>query len=275
MIELPEAFNLSNQLNDTVSGKRIAEVTAVHTPHKLAWYYGDPSAYSDLLVGKTVDVASPFGSMVEIKAEDANILFGEGVNIRLHDKVEKCPAKHQLLIEFDDHSALSLSVQMYGGVGAFAEGELDNDYYRVAKEKPSPLTPAFDKAYFCAIVSPPNVQKLSLKGLLATEQRIPGLGNGILQDILFNAKLHPKKKVGSLSDGDKEALFDSLKTTISAMASGGGRDTERDLFGNPGSYKTILCKNTVNKPCSICGTMIKKEAYMGGSVYYCDKCQEL
>jgi formamidopyrimidine-DNA glycosylase len=44
MIELPEAFNLSNQLNDTVSGKRIAEVTAVHTPHKLAWYYGDPSA---------------------------------------------------------------------------------------------------------------------------------------------------------------------------------------------------------------------------------------
>lgn len=153
MIELPEAFNLSNQLNDTVSGKRIAEVTAVHTPHKLAWYYGDPSAYSDLLVGKTVDVASPFGSMVEMKAEDANILFGEGVNIRLHDKVEKCPAKHQLLIEFDDHSALSLSVQMYGGVGAFAEGELDNDYYRVAKEKPSPLTPAFDKAYFCAIVS--------------------------------------------------------------------------------------------------------------------------
>jgi len=111
--------------------------------------------------------------------------------------------------------------------------------------------------------------------LLATEQRIPGLGNGILQDILFNAKLHPKKKVGSLSDGDKEALFDSLKITICAMASEGGRDTERDLFGNPGSYKTILCKNTVNKPCSICGTMIKKEAYMGGSVYYCDKCQEL
>jgi formamidopyrimidine-DNA glycosylase len=145
----------------------------------------------------------------------------------------------------------------------------------VAKEKPSVLTQAFDKAYFCAIVYPPNVQKISLKGLLATEQRIPGLGNGILQDILFNAKLHPKKKVGSLSDGDKEALFDSLKITISAMASEGGRDTERDLFGNPGGYETILCKNTVNKPCSICGTMIKKEAYMGGSVYYCDKCQEL
>ena len=121
----------------------------------------------------------------------------------------------------------------------------------------------------------PEIQKLSLKGLLATEQRIPGLGNGILQDILFNAKMHPKKKGNSLSDRDKEALFNSVKNTISMMVSKGGRDTELDLFGKPGNYKTILCKNTVNKPCPVCGAIIKKEAYMGGSIYYCEKCQKL
>lgn len=164
---------------------------------------------------------------------------------------------------------------MYGGVGAFSEGELDNVYYRVAKEKPSALTQAFDKTYFYGIISAADVQKLSLKALLATEQRIPGLGNGILQDILFNARMHPKKKASSLSDKDKEVLFDSVKTTISAMTSKGGRDTELDLFGKPGNYKTMLCKNTVNKPCPVCGTIIKKEAYMGGSIYYCEKCQEL
>ncbi|MFC1948604.1 endonuclease VIII [Chloroflexota bacterium] len=275
MIELPEAVNLSNQLNDTVFGKRIVGVTAVHTLHKLAWYYGEPSTYSDLLIGRTIGKARPFGSMVEIGAENANILFGEGVNIRFHDRGEPRPAKHQLLIELDNRSALSLSVQMYGGIGAFTESELDNIYYRVAKEKPSPLTPAFDRTYFDGIISGPDVQKLSLKGLLATEQRIPGLGNGILQDILFNAKMHPKKKVNSLSDGDKEGLFNSVKTTISMMVSKGGRDTELDLFGKPGNYKTMLCKNTVNKPCPVCGTIIKKEAYMGGSIYYCKKCQEL
>jgi formamidopyrimidine-DNA glycosylase len=59
------------------------------------------------------------------------------------------------------------------------------------------------------------------------------------------------------------------------MASQGGRDTESDLFGHAGRYKTILSKNTVNKPCPVCGTMINKEAYMGGSVYYCEKCQRL
>ena len=274
MIELPEAVNISDQLTTTVLGKRIASVIAVHTPHKLAWYYGEPSTYGNLLTSRLVGKASPLGSMVEIKVENANILFGEGAAIRFHGENQPHPARHQLLVEFDDHSALSLSVQMYGGVGVFPEGELDNMYYRVAKEKPSPLTPAFDKPYFYEIISMSEVQKLSLKALLATEQRIPGLGNGILQDILFNAKMHPKKKVSSLSVEDKEVLFDSIKTTISVMASSGGRDTELDLFGNPGGYKTILCKNTVNKPCPVCGSTIKKEAYMGGSIYYCEKCQE-
>jgi formamidopyrimidine-DNA glycosylase len=226
-------------------------------------------------VGKTIEKANAYGGMVEIKAGDANILLGEGAGIRFHRKNKPCPAKHQLLVEFADHSAISISIQMYGGIGVFLEGELDNLYYRLAKEKPSPFSSAFDKVYFDRMISGQEVQKLSLKALLATEQRIPGLGNGILQDILFNAKMHPKKKVNTLARTEREALFNSIRNTISAMAAQGGRDTERDLFGCPGGYKTILCKNTVNKPCPICGTGIRKEAYMGGSIYYCEKCQRL
>jgi len=275
MIELPEALDLAGQINDTIHGKRVARVIVAQTPHKLAWYYGEPPEYSTLLVGKTIEKANAYGGMVEIKAGNANILLGEGAGIRFHRKDEPRPAKHQLLVEFDDYSAISVVIQMYGGIGVFLEGELDNVYYKVAKEKPSPFSQAFDKAYFDRLISAQEVQKLSLKALLATEQRIPGLGNGILQDTLFNAKMHPKKKVNTLTQTEKEALFSSVKNTISAMAAQGGRDTELDLFGCPGGYKTILCKNTVNKPCTVCGTRIKKEAYMGGSVYYCQKCQRL
>jgi formamidopyrimidine-DNA glycosylase len=275
MIELPEALNLAGQINDTIHGKRVASVIAAQTPHKLACYYGEPQNYSGLLVGRNIEKANAWGGMIEIKAENANILLGDGAGIRFHSKGEPRPAKHQLLIEFDDHSAISVSIQMYGGIGAFLEGELDNLYYRVAKEKPSPFSLAFDEVYFDRLISAQEVQKLSLKALLATEQRIPGLGNGILQDILFNAKMHPKKKVNTLAEAEKEVLFNSVKTTISTMAAKGGRDTELDLFGCPGGYKTILSKNTVNKPCPVCETIIKKEAYMGGNVYYCEKCQML
>jgi formamidopyrimidine-DNA glycosylase len=275
MIELPEAQNIARQVNEAICGKRVTNVVAGYTPHKLAWYYGDKSKYPDVLIGKVVDKAFARGGLVEIEMDNARILLGEGVAIRFHYKNEPPPVKHQLLIEFADNSAISASVQMYGGVGAFLKGELDNPYYEAAKKKPSPLTREFDNSYFEQIISMPETQKLSLKALLATEQRIPGLGNGVLQDILFNAKMHPKKKVNSLSGEDKEVLFNSLKSKIREMADGGGRDTELDLFGRAGGYKTILSKNTVNRPCPVCGTIIKKEAYMGGSIYYCGKCQQI
>jgi formamidopyrimidine-DNA glycosylase len=275
MIELPEAINIASQLDKTIKGKLITGVTAGQTPHKLAWYYGDKSSYASLLEAKTAGESHGRGALVEIEVEDARILFGDGVNIRFHAKNEARPAKHQLLIEFADGSALSAAVQMYGGMGAFPKGTLDNPYYKAAVEKPSPLSEAFDREHFDSIISDPGVQKMSSKALLATEQRIPGLGNGVLQDILFNAGIHPKKKVNTFSAGDRDRLFDSVKGTLAAMSAQGGRDTEPDIFGTPGGYKTLLSKNTVGKPCPRCGTIIKKEAYMGGSIYYCDQCQSL
>jgi formamidopyrimidine-DNA glycosylase len=252
MIELPEAVNLAGQISQTINGKQITSVTAQHTPHKLAWYYGEPAKYAELLIGKTVEKAYSYGGLVEIKAENANILFGDGVRIRFHNQNEPRPPKHQLLIEFEDRSAVSASIQMYGGIGSFPDGTLENPYYQAAREKPSPLAPEFDNNYFERIIAPPEAQKLSLKGLLATGQRIPGLGNGVLQDILFNARMHPKKPVSTLTGKDKEVLFDAVRSTLAGMVSQGGRDTELDLFGQPGGYKTILCKNTVNTPCPVC-----------------------
>jgi formamidopyrimidine-DNA glycosylase len=95
------------------------------------------------------------------------------------------------------------------------------------------------------------------------------------QDILFNAMIHPKKKANTLFVQDRKILFNSVKNTLSAMVEQRDRDTETDLFGNAGGYKTALCKNTTDKPRPVCGTVIKKEPYLGGSIYYCEKCQVL
>ena len=116
---------------------------------------------------------------------------------------------------------------------------------------------------------------MSIKAFLATEQRIPGLGNGVLQDILYNARIHPKRKVDTLTNEERESLFHSIKTTLKEMTAQGGRDTEKDLFGKPGGYRTRLSQNIVGKPCPVCGGMIIKEPYLGGSIYFCDGCQKV
>ncbi|MBN1567450.1 MAG: endonuclease VIII [Acidobacteria bacterium] len=275
MLELPETNCIAEQIAGSFGKSKISSVLAAHTPHKLTWYFGNFEKYPELLIGKTIGKASGCGSMVEIYAGKSILLFSEGVGLRFHDRKEPRPERHQLLIEFDNGTALSAAVQMYGGLGCLAEGKLDNPYYKAAKEKPSPFSRGFGKSYFARLIGDPAVQKLSAKAFLATGQRIPGLGNGVLQDILFNAGIHPKKKVSTLSLAERNELYDSIRTTLHAMLKGGGRDTESDLYGIRGRYKTILSKNTAGKPCLLCGTPIKKESYLGGSIYFCPKCQPL
>ena len=273
MLELPEAIVIAEQVGTALGGKRIKSVTANQSPHKFAWFYGDPGDYNSLLSGNAIESAVPWGGMVEIWAGPERILLGDGVSLRYFPAGERLPSKHQLLIEFDDSSSLVGSVQMYGGLWAFPAGEFDNQYYLAAKQKPSPLTDEFDYAYFGSLLEGEKLESLSAKAFLATEQRIPGLGNGVLQDILWAARIHPRRKVATLSDQKLRGLFGSVKSVLREMAARGGRDTERDLYGRPGSYKTVLSRNTVDTPCPACGTTIKKEAYMGGSVYYCGGCQ--
>lgn len=275
MIELPEAMNLAKQLNQTVVGKQIKHAIAAQSPHKFAWYSGDPEGYNEILAGRTITQAVSFGGIVEIKAENTLLRVSDGVGLRYHSVSDRRPKKHQMLIELEDGTAISASVQMYGGIWCFKAGEYNNNYHTAAQKKPSPLSDAFDAEYFHGLLNEGDMSKLSVKAFLATEQRIPGLGNGVLQDILWMAKIHPKRKMSTLKAEDVDNLFSSIKTTLTNMEVNGGRDTEKDLYGNPGGYKTALSKNNMEVPCIICDSFIKKESYMGGSIYFCPGCQKL
>lgn len=39
--------------------------------------------------------------------------------------------------------------------------------------------------------------------------------------------------------------------------------------------KTILSAKTWRNPCPCCGAVVVKEAYLGGTVYYCPQCQRI
>ena len=290
MLELPEVITLSKQVNNALSGKTITQVFNATKPHKFTFYNGEPSEYGKLLVGKTILSSEGYGMFVNFNLSDNVIMnIGDGVSVRYYSAGDEIPANYQLLLTFNDDSFLVFTVAMYGFINVYPDSYIDNKYYKLSRESISPLSfsregllcfgisPLSDKyteAEFEKLVAEAK-KTLSAKALLATNQRIPGVGNGVTQDILFNARINPKQKVLFLSDNQKEVLFNALKETLVDMTFEGGRDTQTDLYGNAGGYKTILSAKTWKNPCLRCGSTIIKEAYMGGSVYYCPTCQQI
>lgn len=277
MLEAPEALYLSEQINRAASGKTIIEVVAGYTPHKFAWFNGPADAYPERLTGQRVGQAVARGGMIDILiGTDTHLLFSDGVNLRYYGPGESLPPKHQLLIGFDDESCLVASVRMYGSLSCFRENESLQAfaaYYEAAKTKPQVMSDAFTLSYFLKLIDREEVRQKTVKAFLATEQRIPGLGNGVLQDILYEAHLHPKRKINTLGLKEKETLYSSVRAVLGRMYAAGGRHSETDLYGRRGAYHAALSSQTAGHPCPSCGETIRKENYLGGSIYYCAGCQ--
>lgn len=276
MVEAPEALLIAAQLDETMKGRTITTVLAGHSPHKFAWYYGDPADYEKNLVGKTVDGVRALGGMVEMRAGDMTVLLAEGVNILYFAPGATLPKKHQLLIGFDDESALVVSVRMYGALMAMPDGGAEcsfSQYYNGARTKPQVMSGDFTRGYFDTLLGDPAMQNKSAKAFLATEQRIPGLGNGVLQDILYNTRINPKTKLEKLTAQERDGIYPNIVSTLSEIYSHGGRNSETDIFGRNGQYIPFLSKDTVGRECPRCSDIIVKESYMGGSIYYCPTCQ--
>jgi formamidopyrimidine-DNA glycosylase len=273
MIELPESIVLASQIHSALLNKTIAKVLVNASPHKFAFFSLNADRYSSILEGRTITSANSYGGQLEIVLDDVRLYFGDGACPHYVEAIETLPAKHQLLLQFTDGSAIYVSIAMYGMMFLLTDENRRSPYIESAMLKPSPLADEFDLDYFKAIIAscPDN---LSVKAILATEQRIPGLGNGCLQDILFFAKIHPKRKKSSLDDAQITLLYESIRATLHKMADQGGRATERDLFGNYGGYIPILYAKTVGTACPACSSTIVKEPYMGGSITFCPHCQK-
>ncbi len=273
MLELPESYTISKQIQQTLAGKIISYVELLHTPHKFAFFHGDKDKYPDYLEGATIIGATYHGGMIQVDTEDNMLLFADGAYPKYYEDKKKFPKNHQMAIYFDDETALFVSVQMYGFISVFPKGECSEGYYVSSRNKPDPLTDEFTFEYFRSLY-PENTKKLSAKAFLATKQRIPGLGNGVLQDILWNAGIDPRFDMCNAAEEDFQILYASVRKVLKEMCESGGRDTEKDLFGKKGRYITQLGKNSLYEPCMKCGYEIHKASYMGGTVYFCEHCQK-
>jgi formamidopyrimidine-DNA glycosylase len=261
-------------------GKRIVSVVCGASPHKFAFFNQPPEVYARLLTGGTVTGATEKGAYIVTAIRTASdtqqaLLFGDvGGRILFHRDAATIPAKHQLLLSFADGSALTVSIVLWGGMKVAPLADVDKEIHSL--KRLSPLGSDFTFAAFERLLDAPEQRTTkSAKLFMISKPGLCGVGNGCLQDILFRAKIHPRRRMITLSPQEQRALYEATRQTIDLMAAQGGRDCEIDLYGHPGGYKTILDSKSAGKPCLVCATPIEKIAYLGGAAYFCPACQVL
>ena len=275
MFEIPEMVTLSRQINATLRAKEVSSGNLGNSPHKFVWYNRTSEEFDNLVRGKQVGTATARGRWLFVPLEPGYVLvFGEcGGKLLYHAAGQPIPAKYHLLLNFNDGSTLTMMTQMWGAMELYDAGkELERQY--IKDMRPTPNDPGFTKDYFTGLVKDlQQREKRSVKSLLTQDQLIPGLGNSIAQDILFNARLRPKHTLENLDAGQIQDLYDSILTTLCDATQKGGRSDEVDLFGKPGRYVRKMSAVTAGQPCPICYTKIEKLQYLGGACYFCPHCQ--
>jgi formamidopyrimidine-DNA glycosylase len=275
MIEYPEAATISQQMGAELTGKKITFCLRGNSPHKFAFYSYEPEGYKKVMEGAELGPSEVDGGhvMIRVGAAHTLVLGGGGEKIFLHDSDSRLPKKHHLLLGLDDGRYLTVTVQGWGMVSLLNDEELATHPY-VAKPKVPPLSDDFTPAFFHSLFdSLKPDEKRSAKYFVISEPQIHGVGNGYLQDILFRAKIHPRRRVVELSHEERMDLYGAIRETLKQAVDQGGRDTEKDLYGNPGRYVPLMDRRTKGVPCTNCGNLIEKAAYLGGSVYTCPVCQ--
>jgi formamidopyrimidine-DNA glycosylase len=278
MIEMPEATTIAKQMNQTLTGKTIASFGRGHKTHKFLWLNRPDEEYEAVLPGLSVTGASSFGRSIYLHLSDHMLWWTDtGGKLLYHEPGAKLPKNYHLGWTFEDGSALTFAMQMWGGVKLLDDaefGDKPNDETGV-----EPLSADFTLEHFDQMLDEyPEKTSKGIKGFLVatgyvTPNHIAGLGNAIVQDILFHACLSPKRKTPDITPDERQRLLEAINSTIEEATKLGGRYDEVDHFGNKGGYIRLMDSKSVDTPCTRCGADIKKISYLGGACYLCPQCQ--
>jgi len=271
-MELPELTVLSRQMTHEVVGKRVSEVE-VANPKCLNTPY---EQFKKNVVGKTIKSIEGKGKWLFIKLSSDHILLfnpGMGADV-IHFKPKgKLPEKYHIKFILDDKTGFTIRVWWFCYLHLMPANKL-GEHKLTAKLGVTPLDKGFSLDYFKELLSK---QRGSIKTFLLDQKNVAGIGNVYIQDMLFNARLHPKRTISSLTNKEIEALYRSIKTVLNASIELGGLAYEKDFYGNKGGFGAEQFKIAykLGKPCPVCQTTIQKIKTGSTSSFICPDCQPL
>jgi formamidopyrimidine-DNA glycosylase len=277
-VELPEAKILAEQISRELVGKRVQSclLKDCERLQRIGMMDKDLTSFNRLIDGKIETVTSR-GNVIRVKLDNgANLILGPeyGGEIFYHKDTEAIPKFH-LRINFSDGTVLTVRLTSMGIIQALKDNELESSYvYKrdFDSMKLSPIDEEFTFERFSERMADHN--KMLKTVLVGKDAILVGVSNSTFQDILYRAKIHPKRKASELSTEEKQRLHDAIRFVLKERINLNGKDGFRDLYGKQGGYVAAMGPNMKQQTCPECGASIEKLSLGGGHVYLCPSCQK-
>lgn len=266
MPELPEITKIAQQMKQHLTGKTIAGIEVIQ-PKSLNM---PVDAFTAALTGaQIVDVCNR-GKWLLLETTHGWLLISLGMGGEtLLVTRESLPEKRRVIFDFTDGTCLAVNFWWFGYAHFAPEPE---QHGMVSKLGPNALdVPVEDLKRMLAS------KRGNIKTYLLDQSSIAGIGNSYVHDILFLARLHPLRKIDSLSGVEIEALHQSIHAVLNKSLEKGGAAYEQDLFGQKGgfAFEDIIIGYRENQPCPQCGTPIQKIKTGSTTGFVCPSCQAL
>ncbi|MGI8649559.1 MAG: bifunctional DNA-formamidopyrimidine glycosylase/DNA-(apurinic or apyrimidinic site) lyase [Rubrobacter sp.] len=138
---------------------------------------------------------------------------------------------------------------------------------------PEPLSGEFTVEYLKKKI---GGRKAQIKPLLLDQKTVSGVGNIYVDEALFDAAIHPRRKANSLSEAEWEELHGAISSNLRDGIEHRGTTFSlyRDLLGRKGRHQNHLkVFLRTGKECLGCGGVVVKETVGGRATFICEDCQ--
>ncbi|MGI8911766.1 MAG: bifunctional DNA-formamidopyrimidine glycosylase/DNA-(apurinic or apyrimidinic site) lyase [Rubrobacteraceae bacterium] len=272
MPELPEVETIKEHLEELVAG---AEVERAEVLYRNLVEQPSVEEFEQRLEGVRITGARRRAKhlIVDLGSGDALVLqLKIGGQLLLVPPVEE-PAKNLMLIlHLDGDRRLFLRDETeFTRARLLDEHELEE---RLSGLGPEPFSEEFTTEYLKERIGGRRAQ---IKPLLLDQKVVAGIGNIYVDEILYDARLHPRRKANTLTGEEWEALHGAIRKNLAAGIEHRGTTVRLyfDVLGRPGEHQNHLrVFEKDGEPCpGECGGKVVREKVGGRATHYCPACQ--
>mgnify|MGYP001610339933 CR=1 FL=1 len=266
MPELPEIEVARKTLTPCVAGKTISEVLiertqAIRNPLR------DDRAFAVTLNRHRVESIERWGKALVFRLDgEMAVIFHFKLGANVSCRKQRVAETAGVAWNFSDGTSLEFFDLALSEFHLAHNSELD--HLPVLKQGTDPLARSFNHELLKDILSP----RKQIKTALTDQDVISGIGNTYADEILWNARINPFRKVGELKENDFRELAGQIKSTLAESIKRGGEVGFRNARGRHGRYQTKV-HGREGQPCPRDGVKIKA-VKRGRKTFWCPKCQK-